>query len=116
MLYPRDPEQEVEAYAEARNPWRTEAGGLIRFSRLALHPADAVDELDALLNEHRVMDGKGDATKGKRDVGLRMARVLTVVLEADLRNTPLSPPREPTACGGSAGLPAPSARHPDVTG
>ena len=51
LVFPRDPEQTDEADAEALGPWRTEAGNTVRFVRLAVTPAEAVEEFRALLTQ-----------------------------------------------------------------
>lgn len=48
LLYPQDPEQTTPATAEARGPWRTEAGHEVRFERLPLEPEEAVQALELL--------------------------------------------------------------------
>jgi 5-methylcytosine-specific restriction enzyme subunit McrC len=49
LLYPRDPAQQDVSDAEARGPWQTEAKSPVRLTRLAVHPQEAVEELQELL-------------------------------------------------------------------
>lgn len=51
LVYPRDDGQQRLAIAEAKGPWRLEAGGDVRFLRLAVRRDEAVAELRALLND-----------------------------------------------------------------
>jgi 5-methylcytosine-specific restriction enzyme subunit McrC len=45
LIYPRDPDQLDVSTAEAHDPWRNAVGNPVRFIRLALDPADAIDQL-----------------------------------------------------------------------
>lgn len=49
LVYPRDDQQDRLATAEQKGPWRLEAGGDVRFLRLAVRRDDAVEELRGLL-------------------------------------------------------------------
>jgi 5-methylcytosine-specific restriction enzyme subunit McrC len=51
LVYPRDDEQESLATAEAKGPWRLQAGGEVRFIRLGVRLEDAVSELRELFDE-----------------------------------------------------------------
>jgi 5-methylcytosine-specific restriction enzyme subunit McrC len=45
LVYPRDPDQHDLSTAEVHDPWRSAIGNSFRFVRLALDPADAVEQL-----------------------------------------------------------------------
>jgi 5-methylcytosine-specific restriction enzyme subunit McrC len=45
LIYPLDPDQLDLSTAEAHDPWRSAMGNPVRFVRLALDPADAVEQL-----------------------------------------------------------------------
>src|SRR5205823_1837336 len=50
LVYPRDPEQHDLSTAEAHDPWRSAVGNPLRFVRLALDPADAIEQLVRQIN------------------------------------------------------------------
>jgi 5-methylcytosine-specific restriction enzyme subunit McrC len=45
LIYPPDPDQLDVSTAETHDPWRNAVGNPVRFIRLALDPADAIDQL-----------------------------------------------------------------------
>lgn len=48
LAYVRFPDQSAPAYAEARGPWRTEAGHRVLLTRLPTTEVECVDALRAL--------------------------------------------------------------------
>jgi 5-methylcytosine-specific restriction enzyme subunit McrC len=49
LVYPRDPDQCDLATAEVHDPWQTAVGNPVRFLRLALDPAGAIEELPGVM-------------------------------------------------------------------
>jgi hypothetical protein len=51
LVYPRDEQQQRPAVAEAKGPWRLQAGGQVRFGRIGVQAEDAIPDLRELVED-----------------------------------------------------------------